>query len=153
MAEDNYLDANHKYEQALSVFVWAENTHPDWKNRGMRDEDLKEGAYTDFKSEAEKNHVEKLMTACYLNLALCCQKSNEHNIAIRACDEVLARYDAKNIKALYRRAISRIAPASSGGLEVSRRERERERESNEAKFLLQFSNTVLRRRWKWPSRT
>mmetsp|Transcript_18241 Transcript_18241/g.37203 ORF Transcript_18241/g.37203 Transcript_18241/m.37203 type:complete len:568 (+) Transcript_18241:142-1845(+) len=112
------LDANHKYEQALSVFVWAENTDPDWKNKGMQDKTLKEDSFTDFKSEDEKTKVETFLRAVYLNLALCCQKTNEHDIAIRACDEVIMRLDPVNAKALYRRAISRITPASSGAVEM-----------------------------------
>ena len=61
--------------------------------------------------------IKDFMKSCYLNIALNCQKMNEHDIAIKACDEVIDEIDSYNAKALYRRAMSRIAPKSSGGLE------------------------------------
>ena len=57
-----------------------------------------------------------LFQSCYLNISLNCQKMAEHDIAIQACDCVL-ELDPASSKALFRRAMSRIAPKSSGGLE------------------------------------
>ena len=148
------LDANHKYEQALSVFVWAENTDPDWKNKGMQDKSLKEDSFTDFKSEDEKVKVETFLKAVYLNLALGCQKSNEHDIAIRACDEVIMRFDQNNAKALYRRAISRITPASSGAVEMEVRVCEARGEArSERRSRARVLTLLSLSRHRWPSRT
>ena len=66
------LDANHMYEQALSLFIWAENTNPDWKNSGMKDTDLKEDSFTDYKSEDERKRVTE-----FLKVSACESRSNE----------------------------------------------------------------------------
>ena len=34
----DYLTASLKYEYAAAVFKWCENTNPDWKKKGIRDE-------------------------------------------------------------------------------------------------------------------
>ena len=115
ISKGDYMAANHCYEQALSVFKYAVNTDPDWKNKGMRDDSLTESSYT-CKSKEEEKEVSDFMKSVYLNLALVCQKSGEWDIAIAACGECLV-IEPDNAKALYRRAVSRIAPKSSGGLE------------------------------------
>jgi hypothetical protein len=48
-----------------------------------------------------------------------CQKTGEHEIAIQACGDALS-IDSRCSKALYRRAMSLIAPVSAGGLEFDR---------------------------------
>ncbi|GMI07190.1 hypothetical protein TrRE_jg4931 [Triparma retinervis] len=115
LGEGDFMKANHCYEQALSVFKYAENVDPDWKSKGMRDDSLVERSYL-CASSSEESAVRGFMKSVYLNLALVCQKTGEWDIAIQACDECLEIED-DNAKALYRRAMSRVAPKSSGGVE------------------------------------
>ncbi len=116
LKQGGYLDANHAYEQALAVFKWAENTDPDFKNKGIKDESLVEHEYSPS-DDQEAEILSNFKKSCYLNLGLCAQKTGEHSVAIQACTSAL-EIDPDNAKALYRRAMSRIAPKSSGGLEM-----------------------------------
>jgi len=50
------MEANHLYEQALSLFKWATNDDPKWKEKGMRDESISEHIY-DCKSLKEREEV------------------------------------------------------------------------------------------------
>jgi len=59
------LEANHLYEQALSLFKWAQNNDPEWKSKGMRDESLSEHLY-DPKSLKEREEISAFMKGIYL---------------------------------------------------------------------------------------
>lgn len=59
--------------------------------------------------EAEEEQVAvALKLQCYLNLAACLQKLDEHAAAVTQCSEALDKCDPENVKALYRRATSLI---------------------------------------------
>jgi tetratricopeptide (TPR) repeat protein len=59
--------------------------------------------------EGEEARCLALRVACLLNQAACCQRLGEHAQAAQLCSQVLLKLDAGCAKALYRRAVSRIA--------------------------------------------
>jgi len=59
------------------------------------------------------------MKSVYLNIGLACQRTGDHDVCIQACDAAL-ELDSHSSKALYRRAMSRIAPKSAGGVEYEK---------------------------------
>ena len=106
--EKDYLSAYKEYEKAIGLFKYIINTDKDWKSKGIIDEHLEV-------IEKPPDHVE-LQISLYNNIALCLFHLKKYTQAIYACNDTLA-LDNQNSKALYRRALSRITPASSGALE------------------------------------
>jgi len=119
LEKGDMMDANHCYEQALAVFKFAENTNPDWKNKGIKDDDLTESSFeidTIFNPQ-QVREIESLLLACYLNLAYCCHQMQDFDVAILACDAAL-EISPQSAKAFYRRALARVGPPGAGGLEL-----------------------------------
>ncbi|TMW60864.1 hypothetical protein Poli38472_000906 [Pythium oligandrum] len=117
-SKGDFDEAVAEYEKALAVFKYAENTDPGWKKKGIEDKDIH---VVDFKCD-DKNDQERLdslKVACYLNIAVSKFKLKEYPTCIHACGDAL-EIEPKNVKALYRRALALITPASSGALEFER---------------------------------
>lgn len=110
--DGNFAAAYDKYQAALAAFVYCESSDPDWKTKGIRDENLRV-ASDRGRTLGEKALVKPLLVSCYINMAACLLQSKEFGTCIRACDDALV-LDPSNVKALYRRAMARTAPASAG---------------------------------------
>ena len=109
-------DALSKYEMALSVFRYIENTNPKWKSEGIKDEYIEENRYQ-CKTEEEQHTLDQFLVICYNNIALVSYKMASYTLAIRACDYAI-EVDDTNDKSFYLRAKARIAPKSSGATEL-----------------------------------
>eukprot|EP00586_Coscinodiscus_wailesii_P001014 CAMPEP_0172481730 /NCGR_PEP_ID=MMETSP1066-20121228/7818_1 /TAXON_ID=671091 /ORGANISM="Coscinodiscus wailesii, Strain CCMP2513" /LENGTH=586 /DNA_ID=CAMNT_0013244297 /DNA_START=95 /DNA_END=1852 /DNA_ORIENTATION=+ len=108
-------EAYSKYERALVVFKYLENTNPSWKNEGIKDDFIKEVFYVG-RGQKQKQEVINFLITCYSNIANVCIKTKDYQTAVRACDETLS-LDARNAKALYLRSRARTVPKSSGATE------------------------------------
>ena len=62
-------DAMKKYEMALSVFRFLENTNPRWKSQGIKDQYIKEVEYTG-KDDDECKQLNWFIVNCYNNISL-----------------------------------------------------------------------------------
>ncbi|KAL8010608.1 putative tetratricopeptide-like helical domain superfamily [Plasmopara halstedii] len=113
-----FKEAVAEFEKALAVFKYLEDKDPGWKKKGIEDGDM---ILTDFKCDNsnDQNRLESLKVACYLNIAAAKFKLKEYPICICACDDTL-EIEPKSVKALYRRALALITPASSGATEFDR---------------------------------
>lgn len=113
--EGKYFDCTMKYERALAIFKYIQNTDEGWKKKGIKDEDLQEVDILGDTSE-ERSAIKALKQSLYLNLASAAHKEKDYPTAIKACGCVL-ELDPSNVKALYRRAQALITPASAGATE------------------------------------
>ncbi|CAM9569169.1 unnamed protein product, partial [Phaeothamnion confervicola] len=122
-AAGRFDEAINCYEKALSVFIYLQSRHPDWKRRGIRDEDLSHVNFTgDASIESGGNptqpaRVAELKLSLYLNLALALHRRRDFPAAIAAADAALG-VQPRCPKALFRRAMARTAPASAGATEL-----------------------------------
>ena len=107
----NFNEASHEYEQALSIFRYIENKNPNWKNSGIIDDDL---VYVDTTSANPKEQAQlnDFKLKIYLNLAICYLKIKNYIDSIESCNEALA-LDPKNVKALFRRSKARTVDINS----------------------------------------
>mmetsp|Transcript_39421 Transcript_39421/g.80858 ORF Transcript_39421/g.80858 Transcript_39421/m.80858 type:complete len:395 (+) Transcript_39421:1641-2825(+) len=112
---NEYGDAVQKYEMAISVFRYLQNTNLDWKSKGIRDEDITEIDNLG-ENDREKAQVSSFLLSCYGNLALVLLKCRQYRTAIDACNESL-RIDPQCVKALYLRSRSLFEPPSAGAVE------------------------------------
>eukprot|EP00933_Yihiella_yeosuensis_P084929 TRINITY_DN99675_c0_g1_i1.p1 TRINITY_DN99675_c0_g1~~TRINITY_DN99675_c0_g1_i1.p1 ORF type:complete len:532 (-),score=151.91 TRINITY_DN99675_c0_g1_i1:73-1596(-) len=112
-AKGSWMDAVDKYEEAPTLIQYCYSTDPGWRKnqRGIDDDVL---VLVEDKGETEEDFArrEKLRLQCCLNLAACKQKLGKLDEAIIACDVAL-QLDPNNVKALYRRAESRIRPTKA----------------------------------------
>ena len=108
-------DALNKYEMALSVFRYLENTNPQWKSEGIKDKFIVEVEYTG-KDETERQQLNQFLVNCYNNIALVSIKMQDFSLAVKACDFAIA-VDTQNDKSFYLRARARLAPKSSGAVD------------------------------------
>ena len=108
-------DALNKYEMALSVFRYLENTNPQWKSEGIKDKFIVEVEYTG-KDEDERQQLNQFLVNCYNNIALVSIKMQDFSLAVKACDFAIA-VDTQNDKSFYLRARARLAPKSSGAVD------------------------------------
>lgn len=111
-------DAITSYEKAAGILRFVECFRPDWKNddgsyKGIEDEWLKVDTSALDGDGPEAEEAKDLVTSCYMNIALASQKLGKFDDMKRACDEVLDNVNATCVKALYRRAQSRIAPQNA----------------------------------------
>lgn len=107
LEEGDTQKALYRFEEALCVFRWVESSRKNWKNEGIEDDDL-----TIHEAEVETEAVRSRVLSAYLNISLCCMRLDQHKDAVRACDEVL-KVDPRNVKALYRKAVSLAQPSGS----------------------------------------
>lgn len=109
-------DALNKYEMALSVFRYLQNTNPHWKSDGIiRDDNIVEIEH-ECKDDQERQQLNKFLVNCYNNIAIVSSKMKDYSLAVKASDFAIA-IDECNDKAYYLRAKARLAPKSSGGVE------------------------------------
>lgn len=113
---DGHLEeALAKYESAIAVFRYLENTNDNWKKEGIKDEYIIEKEYS-CNGEEERQQLNKLLVNCYNNIAVVSTKLCDYTLATYACDYAIA-LDKKNDKAYYLRAQSRLAPVNSSTAE------------------------------------
>lgn len=111
-----YTEGIAMYERALGCFSYFVSTDPDWQKNGIKDENLKLERYAP-KSEEEQTQLMALMVSCVNNVSACQLSMKDYISCIQSCSLVLQIQPA-NAKALYRRAMARVAPASCGGAEL-----------------------------------
>lgn len=106
------------YEKAAGLLRYLQCTCPNWKNtdgsyKGLEDKYLQinETALAGEGPEAEE--ARRVVTSCYLNIALAAQKLDNFDLMQSACTEVLSKLDSVNTKALYRRAQARVGPTGA----------------------------------------
>ncbi|OQS01663.1 hypothetical protein ACHHYP_00429 [Achlya hypogyna] len=117
--EDKQFDeAVAQYEMGLALFKYCENTDPDWKKKGIRDDDIRVVDCAPDNAE-ERAELTALMLSLYLNISVCKMRLKEYPLAIAACNDALA-LDGTCAKAYYRRAQALITPLSSGAVEFER---------------------------------
>ena len=123
-------DALNKYEMALSVFRYLENTNPQWKSEGIKDKFIFEVEYKG-KDEKECQQLNQFLVNCYNNIALVSIKMQDFSLAVKACDFAIA-VDTQNDKSFYLRARARLAPKSSGAVdqELAKLDLQRARKHN-----------------------
>ncbi|RLO09946.1 hypothetical protein DYB28_016125, partial [Aphanomyces astaci] len=99
-AKGEFEEAVAQYEKALALFKYCENTDPDWKKKGIRDDDI---YVVDYKPDNvhDQSQLDTLKVTLYLNISVCKLKLKEFALAISACGDVLA-IDPTNAKAYYR---------------------------------------------------
>ncbi|ETV71185.1 hypothetical protein, variant [Aphanomyces astaci] len=117
-AKGEFEEAVAQYEKALALFKYCENTDPDWKKKGIRDDDI---YVVDYKPDNvhDQSQLDTLKVTLYLNISVCKLKLKEFALAISACGDVLA-IDPTNAKAYYRRAQALITPLSCGAVEFEK---------------------------------
>jgi tetratricopeptide (TPR) repeat protein len=109
--EGRFDDALEKYKMSLAVFRYVENTNPNIKNEGIKDEYLREIMYVP-KSNEEGQQVQHFLVKVYNNLALTSLKRNDNLTAMQACNCAI-EIDRANDKSFYLRAQARLAPKSA----------------------------------------
>jgi tetratricopeptide (TPR) repeat protein len=102
----DYQQALHKYEEALTLFRWVKNRNEKWRNSGIEDADLT------VETVEMNDYVIEMMVSLYLNIALCNIKLANWKEAEAACDEALG-LDPYNVKAMYRKSLALTLPAGS----------------------------------------
>ncbi|CAK9007430.1 Peptidyl-prolyl cis-trans isomerase D (PPIase D) (40 kDa peptidyl-prolyl cis-trans isomerase) (Cyclophilin-40) (CYP-40) (Cyclophilin-related protein) (Rotamase D), partial [Durusdinium trenchii] len=113
----SWMDAIEKYEEAASLVHYCYSTDPGWrKNQRGIDDDVLVLVDDVGSTEEEAKWQRKHRALCALNLAACKQKLDKFDEAIAACDTAL-ELDPDNVKALYRRAESRIRPVKATAYE------------------------------------
>lgn len=120
---EEYEVAILQYERALAVWEWIETIVSDWRHSAIIDQDLRQRQYSP-KSDEEAEVVYNSKLSCLLNLSAAYLKARQWNYCIQACDTAITLPPPNNTqqytphpKALYRRAMARILPPSSGTVE------------------------------------
>ncbi len=111
LSSNNYSDAHYAFCKSLCIFKYIKNKNKNWKNEGVKDEDLE---YCEDKGEnsEEEQEIKKMKISALLNIALCDLNSGKFQEVRLACDEVL-KLDPRNVKAFYRKAKSYLDCKSS----------------------------------------
>jgi hypothetical protein len=112
----NYPEAIGRYERALGCFSYFVSIDPDWQKNGIKDENLRLQRYAP-KSEEEQTQLMTLMVSCVNNISACQLNMEDYPACVQSCSLVL-QMQATNAKALYRRAMARVKPASCGAAEL-----------------------------------
>jgi len=113
--EGRFDVALEKYKMSLTLFRYVENSNPNIKNEGIKDEYLREIMYVP-KNNDEEQQLHQFLVKLYNNLALTSLKRNDHRTAIQACDCAI-EVDRNNDKSFYLRAQARIAPKSASAID------------------------------------
>jgi len=111
--QGKWMDADQKYEEAATLVHYCYSTDPGWrKNQRGIDDDVLVLVEDKGSTPEDEKWQKKLRATCALNIAACKQKQSRLDEAIQACDFVI-ECEPDNVKALYRRAESRIRPAKA----------------------------------------
>lgn len=113
--EGRFDEALEKYKASLAIFRFVENTNPNIKNEGIKDEYLRETIYVP-KNNDEQQQLQEFLAKLYNNLALASMKRNDHRIAVQACDCAI-EVDRNNDKSYFLRAQARLAPKSASAVD------------------------------------
>lgn len=90
-------EAEYCFCKCLSIFKYIKTKVKNWKNEGIKDEDLE--YFEDFgDNEKEKNAINTYIISSLLNISLCNLEMKKFEESREACNEVLKR-DPNNIKA------------------------------------------------------
>jgi len=95
--EKDWDEAEYCFCKCLSIFKYIKTRVKNWKNEGIKDEDLE---YFEDKgdNENERKNINNYIISCLLNIALCNLEMKKYEECKDACNEVLIR-DPNNIKA------------------------------------------------------
>lgn len=109
------LDASraiHKWEEALSLWIYYKCSNPKWQEDGIDDDEIE--LVDDFGLNPEQaDKIKSLKLNCYLNIAVCALKVKKFSEGIKACEESI-KLDNKCVKAYYLRARCRVVDINSG---------------------------------------
>lgn len=102
LEEENFDDAHYSFCKALSIFKYIKNKNKNWKNEGIKDEEL--DYFSDVgDNEYEKKEIQSLKISALLNISLCDLKQEKWDEVRNACEEIIIK-DKNNLKAYYRKA-------------------------------------------------
>jgi tetratricopeptide (TPR) repeat protein len=97
LSEKDWDEAEYCFCKCLSIFKYVKTKAKNWKNEGIKDEDL-EYFEDQGNNDEEKAIIQKHIISCLLNISLCNLEMRKYEECREACNEVLIR-DPKNIKA------------------------------------------------------
>ena len=106
-----------KFQEALSLWHYVENTLPDWRKKEIEDESLEETVYHPA-NEEEREQLGSLKERLLCNLSRTHQRMGDGVLALAYLNEVLLRVNERSVKALLRRAELKLTNPSAGGLEL-----------------------------------
>jgi len=111
LRKEKYDDANYSFCKSLCIFKYIKNKNKNWKNEGIKDEDL---MYCEDKGSNpyEENEINKMKISALLNISLCDLNMEKFTEVRNACDEII-KLDPTNVKAYYRKAKSYLDCKSS----------------------------------------
>ena len=113
--EKDFVAAQNKYEEAVGVVKYVKNSNPEWKTKGIRDEEI--SVVDEWGDTPEDREAAKAFkVSCFLNMAQAQSQQKKYDLCARACDFALD-VDGGSVKALYRRAMARLTSMSSGATE------------------------------------
>lgn len=113
--EGRFDEALEKYQASLAIFRFVENTNPNIKNEGIKDEYLRETIYVPENND-EQQQLQEFLAKLYNNLALTSMKRKDHRAAVKACDCAIG-VDRNNDKSFFLRAQARLAPKSASAVD------------------------------------
>ena len=112
----DFYGANDKYEKAFGCFTHYVSSEPDWRSKGIKDEDL---TLVEYKTADEVSlaRATELQATCVSNISACFFKLKDYAKCTKVATEAL-NMDPTNVKALYRRALATTIPKKSGAAEL-----------------------------------
>lgn len=112
-ADKKYQDAEMKYENAMSIVSFVTNKDSGWKKKGILDKDV---FFTEYRDAQRQPEIDAVKIRALSNLAATYLKQKKWDDIIPVTNQVL-ELDPNNTKALFRRAMARLKPPSSGATE------------------------------------
>lgn len=97
VSKKDYDEADYCFCKCLSIFKFIKSKNKDFKNNGIKDEEL-EYFEDEGNNPEEKKMIKDFIINSLLNISLCNLELKKYEICRDACNEVLKR-DANNIKA------------------------------------------------------
>lgn len=113
--EGRFDEAFENFKMSIALFRFVENTNPNVKKEGIKDEYLRETIYIP-KNDDEQLQLQQLLVKLYNNIALTSLKRNDHRTAVQACDCAI-EVNRENDKSFYLRAQARLAPKSASAID------------------------------------
>jgi hypothetical protein len=98
LIEKNKIDdAHYSFCKSLAIFKYIRNKNKNWKNEGIKDEEL-EYFEDNGNDELQRKDILKMKITSLLNIALCDLKLEKFVDSRLACDEAL-KLNSTNVKA------------------------------------------------------